>query len=779
MSLNERLIGAGAVACTTDTTDVFGDGSGIALYTMDYDASDAGGLYDGTPTNVDFGVEGQINYGARFNGTSAYISTGGSIVNSLTSITVAGWFYTEPNTNYSYALHFGTTGTDGDAISISRWNNTASGGFGAYTLYANIGSGSVDGNYTLNENTWYHIAITWTGTTMKFYVNGNLETTATTSSLSIPASGNSGYIGRYIINQSFNWKGTIDQLRIFNKALSSDEVSTLYAETACVYTCTTDTVDYPTTNVAYYKLDNSAEDETGIYDGTATNINYTFGRFGQAAVFNGSSSYITINSTSTTPFDASSEDFSISAWINVSSFQNDACIISKWGSTSTNQSYFFGFGGSADNTKLIVYEKSGSTTHVINSTSTTITTGSWFHVAYVRNPTQTIIYINGVAETFSNTNTINSGNSQPIIVGRQEGYAGTSFNGKIDQVRIFSSALTSTQVTELYEEYECEDTSTFNPVLYTGNGSTQYISNVGFEPDLVWIKARSVNYDHQLHDIVRGAGNGILSNNTSAEFPYNTVTSFDANGFTVDASTYIGTNANNQTFVAWCWKAGGIAVSNTDGTRTSQVSANVDAGFSILTLDKPNTNTDTYGHGLSEAPELIILKRTASADDWYVYSKELGNTVRISLNSDAAKVTGTGVWGSTTPTNSVFTLQNQTGGAHVAYCFHSVAGYSKIGSYSGSNSPITIYTTDDGTAGGSNPFEPAFIMTKRTNSPGGYWIIQDNKRRTTNGNALFPNSSAVESLNWNTSFNSNGFTISSNEAWISVSGGEYIYMAFA
>jgi hypothetical protein len=350
---------------------------------------------------------------------------------------------------------------------------------------------------------------------------------------------------------------------------------------------------------------------------------------------------------------------------------------------------------------------------------------------------------------------------------------------QIDQVRIFSSALTSTQVTELYEEYECEDTSTFNPVLYTGNGSTQYISNVGFEPDLVWIKARSVNYDHQLHDIVRGAGNGILSNNTSAEFPYNTVTSFDANGFTVDASTYIGTNANNQTFVAWCWKAGGIAVSNTDGTRTSQVSANVDAGFSILTLDKPNTNTDTYGHGLSEAPELIILKRTASADDWYVYSKELGNTVRISLNSDAAKVTGTGVWGSTTPTNSVFTLQNQTGGAHVAYCFHSVAGYSKIGSYSGSNSPITIYTTDDGTAGGSNPFEPAFIMTKRTNSPGGYWIIQDNKRRTTNGNALFPNSSAVESLNWNTSFNSNGFTISSNEAWISVSGGEYIYMAFA
>jgi hypothetical protein len=776
MSLNERLIGAGAVACTTDTTDVFGDGSGIALYTMDYDASDAGGLYDGTPTNVDFGVEGQINYGARFNGTSAYISTGGSIVNSLTSITVAGWFYTEPNTNYSYALHFGTTGTDGDAISISRWNNTASGGFGAYTLYANIGSGSVDGNYTLNENTWYHIAITWTGTTMKFYVNGNLETTATTSSLSIPASGNSGYIGRYIINQSFNWKGTIDQLRIFNKALSSDEVSTLYAETACVYTCTTDTVDYPTTNVAYYKLDNSAEDETGIYDGTESNIEYRFGRFGQAAVFNGTNSYIYASNSVQQP----TTNFSASVWVLF--HQIKASSVGVIGNFKTGVTPQVGWAIAHQNGTPLQFWADGTANSnggMVQSTSS-IPTNEWIHVVGTYDGSNVKIYINGSLENTKSYTQTPATTDQPLAIGRWYGNFNDFYtDGQIDQVRIFSSALTSTQVTELYEEYECEDTSTFNPVLYTGNGSTQYISNVGFEPDLVWIKARSVNYDHQLHDIVRGAGNGILSNNTSAEFPYNTVTSFDANGFTVDASTYIGTNANNQTFVAWCWKAGGIAVSNTDGTRTSQVSANVDAGFSILTLDKPNTNTDTYGHGLSEAPELIILKRTASADDWYVYSKELGNTVRISLNSDAAKVTGTGVWGSTTPTNSVFTLQNQTGGAHVAYCFHSVAGYSKIGSYSGSNSPITIYTTDDGTAGGSNPFEPAFIMTKRTNSPGGFWIIQDNKRRTTNGDALYPNSSAVESFNWNTSFNSNGFTISSNEAWISVSGGEYIYMAFA
>src|SRR5210317_946931 len=198
------------------------------------------------------------------------------------------------------------------------------------------------------------------------------------------------------------------------------------------------------------------------------------GKIGTAADFNGSSSYTTINSTSTTPFDASSEDFSISAWINVSSFQNDACIISKWGPTSTNQSYFFGFNGSADNTKLIVYEKSGSATNVINSTSTTITTGSWFHVAYVRNSTQAIIYINGVAETFSNTNTINSGNSQPIIVGRQDGYPGTSFNGKIDQMRLFNKALSSSEVTTLYQETSASATKSTTDIFDDDSGVALY-----------------------------------------------------------------------------------------------------------------------------------------------------------------------------------------------------------------------------------------------------------------------------------------------------------------
>ena len=66
MSLGKKLFIGGDAACTTDTADKFGDSSGIALYSLDYDASDASGNYNGTPSNVTFGVDGQINTGAEF-----------------------------------------------------------------------------------------------------------------------------------------------------------------------------------------------------------------------------------------------------------------------------------------------------------------------------------------------------------------------------------------------------------------------------------------------------------------------------------------------------------------------------------------------------------------------------------------------------------------------------------------------------------------------------------------------------------------------------------------
>jgi hypothetical protein len=129
-------------------------------------------------------------------------------------------------------------------------------------------------------------------------------------------------------------------------------------------------------------------------------------------------------------------------------------------------------------------------------------------------------------------------------------------------------------------------TDYFNCVTYTGNGSTQSITGVGFQPDFVWCKARNSNSSHTLTDSVRGADRQLWSNLTTAEQTNSTdfITSFDSDGFTSgpSASGTGSTNENNGSFVAWCWKAGGTASDNTDGNVTSSVSVNQDAGFSVV-----------------------------------------------------------------------------------------------------------------------------------------------------------------------------------------------------
>jgi hypothetical protein len=770
--------------CTTDTVDY--PITNLAYYKLDNSATDETGTYDGTPTDINY-TFGRFGQAAVFNGTSAYIDTGGSMVNSLTSITVAGWFYTEPNTNYSYGLNFGQSGLDGDGISISRWNNTAAAGFGAYTLYANIGSASLNGNYTLNENTWYHIAITWTGTTLKFYVNGNLETTATTASLSIPASGNSGYIGRFIANQSYNWKGDIDQVRVFQSALDSTQVTQLYNETACVYTCTTDTVDYPTTNVAYYKLDNTAEDETGTYDGTPTNVNYAFGRFGQAAVFNGSSSKIDINSLATV-LDAQSI-VTVSFWFK---------------STSTSLSGLFSYRGSASSAVNMNIYLNRSVTGDIGLDSSTsgafvllgtynggYNDGNWHHVSSTINYTtgDFNVYVDNTLRITGTNASISRGTATSVQLGAN--FNNQYFNGDIDQVRIFSSALTSTQVESLYNEKPCADTSTFKTVLYEGNGSTQYVSNVGFEPDLVWIKQRNGSASHSLQDSVRGAGQNynLYSDNTAYEGQYGIygyLSSFDTNGFSVAVGSGSHTNANSSTYVAWNWKAEGAAVnigvnSITGSTPSiaSDVSANTAAGFSIVKYTGNGTSGATVGHGLSSPPEIVIYKRLDSTANWIVKSTLLSTDNYLLLNTIDSSASDGGVfWNSTVPSSTLFTLGNSlsvngSSASYIAYCWHSVAGYSKIGSYSGTGATGNIIT--------GLGFEPVWLMVKRTDSSGNSWLIVDNKRIETNGNKseLFADTSSAESgSGYNITFDSDGFTLNTTTTNANASGGTYIYMAF-
>ena len=323
----------------------------------------------------------------------------------------------------------------------------------------------------------------------------------------------------------------------------------------------------------------------------------------------------------------------------------------------------------------------------------------------------------------------------------------------------------------------------FKVVTYTGNSGTQAITGVGFKPDLVWFKSRTSGNSQNWTDSTRGAGKLIFTNNNDAEYDASAkFTSFDADGFTLSGSdNYL--NNSSQEYVAWCFKAGGGTTStNSNGSINSTVQANSDAGFSIIKYDGGNISgsTTTVGHGLSAAPELIIVKTYESglsASEWFVYSQNVGNTKEGYFNQNGAFGLDTDRWNSTSPTSSVFTLGSSWsdypgyyGGDTIAYAFHSVTGFSKIGSYTGTG------TTGNAQVCG---FEPAFLLSKRTSSTSDWYII-DNKRNTTNPRDNFINANTTDAEytpSYGVNFNSNGFSFISTD--LNGNGQEWIYMAFA
>lgn len=316
----------------------------------------------------------------------------------------------------------------------------------------------------------------------------------------------------------------------------------------------------------------------------------------------------------------------------------------------------------------------------------------------------------------------------------------------------------------------------FNVVTYTGNGSTQSITGVGFQPDLVWSKARNIASNHGLFDIVRGVSKWLSSSATDAESTISGVTSFDSDGFSLGSSYNAAYN-----YVAWNWKAGNSAgSSNTAGSITSTVSANAAAGFSVVTYTGNGTAGATVGHGLGVAPSMIIVKNRSGVNNWNVYHKDVGATKNLHLNLTDAAVTSSVHWNNTAPTSSVFSIgtsanANKSPDNYVAYCFSEVAGYSKFGSYTGNGSADGAFVHCG--------FRPRYILIKSAGTANG-WGVFDTARNAinVNGTILEPNSSNAEATytQWQIDILSNGFKVRSgsfNET--NGSGVSYIFAAFA
>ena len=354
----------------------------------------------------------------------------------------------------------------------------------------------------------------------------------------------------------------------------------------------------------------------------------------------------------------------------------------------------------------------------------------------------------------------------------------------------------------------------FQSVIWTGNGAsdTRTISfdgNSDMQPDWVWHKQRNDTYGNHVFDSSRGFGankelitrgnfvEGDTSNFNTGANGY--VSAAASDGFVVKKGTnssngnrYI--NESNDTHVAWCWKANGGTTTTNDasstsvGTIDSVIQANTEAGFSIVTYTGNATDNAQFAHGLGATPEWILIKNRDTNVDWTMgHTDFMGSSAEnIRWNGSSAVASASSAAGShfsrNAPSSTVVTLGNGAGGdfstdtnqadAHVAYCFRSVQGYSKIGTYVGNGNAdgTFIYTG----------FKIAWLITRK--STGNNWIIMDNKVSPNNPSSIYARSDTAEAegtSGLDIDMLSNGFKIRTTSAAANSNNVKYYFMAFA
>ena len=314
----------------------------------------------------------------------------------------------------------------------------------------------------------------------------------------------------------------------------------------------------------------------------------------------------------------------------------------------------------------------------------------------------------------------------------------------------------------------------FNTVLYTGTGSSNAITGVGFQPEMTMISERDESEAVAVVDILRGNTVEVNISSTAAQNDdAQKITAIGSDGFTVGTSA--AANQNNNAHVSYHWKFGGSGSANSDGSVSSTVSVNANAGMSIVKYEGTGSAT-TVGHGLGAVPKMMWIKNIDRVKAWTFYHVGLGNTHSLS-QTDAGKYDEDNRFNDTTPTSSVFSVgdsdeTNYNGDDHIAYCFAEVDGYSRIGKYKGNGSAdgTFVYTG----------FRPAWLWIKSTTANREN-VIFDNKRNafnvTNEGMSLrgYAEATSYGILD----FLSNGFKLRASTNHSNENGQDIIYIAFA
>ena len=697
----------------------------------------------------------------------------------------------------------------------------------------------ITGTTGLNINEWNHIVGTYDGSTAKIYVNG-VEDASQSVVITPVTTAQNAVFGRFYPNfNDYYFGGLIDQVRIYNEGLSATDVTDLYNEKfATLITEGSDSIyvfDQGSGNITFNSNQDPPPDGAFRYNTTLSKLEY----------YDGSNWYTIDNEPAVPTLNAANKNFDTllysgnsstqtiggyingAASFNGSSSKIDTGFNQNVGSNFSWSLWFYSHVSDTNYRMLIdktnpnnpypgagialqggsVYGMTNGTGGALTYTDNAYDINKWYHVVLTSDGSTVKLYLNSV-EVGTGSVTINN-TSQNILIGDSVTWT-TNYDGLIDQVRIYGSTLSSADVKALYGEtsttastlafpsgqtaiatYQLDTNADDLSNNYDGTStSVTYNNNLNFQPDFVWIKARSTGYTHSLQDSLRGTGTtkSIYSDLPSAEGTYGVygqLSAFGSYGFTVAGGgsatfPYAQVNQSGVDYVSWNWKAGGQPITNNDGNIASQVSANVEAGFSIVTYSPNNNVGMTVGHGLNQAPSIVITKRLDTSQDWGVYTNVSTGTAAtnwLSLNDYDPYGVGNymNLLSSTLELPAAGAFWASPSSNQVAYCWHPVAGYSSIGVYSGTGATNNVIT--------GLGFQPNWLMVKRIDTGTNSWLIVDSKRVESNGNLghLFADTVTAEgSTGYDIDFTSDGFTLNTTTNNANASGTDnYLYMAFA
>ena len=748
----------------------------------------AGGSYSGSGSAIedlssaeeDFTVtnatipSGFGGYYIDFDGSGDYADSDSSIATtSGNDITIEFWIRPESASQTSYAMIIdanhstAVSGSTGQGWCIQQTASTSNSFYFVYYDGSGYQSNSDAQLFTLTNGVWSHIAIVKSGTSVQVYKDGSAGTSWTAGNANLANPNQKIRLGGWLAGgRDFN--GNIAQVRLYSDALSSSEVTANYNATKGLFT-TNETIVSANSNAGFSIVKSTVVNDPGEYPHGLSSapemiiVKRTDGSGGWQTYHTsvGTGNRLELNSSA-------------------------AAAGGVWNNTAPTATVFTYDGLSAGEEFVAYcfhsvsgYSKFGSYTG--NGSTNAITTGF--------KPDFVLIKMSSGSDQWVILDSIRGGSNylQPNLAATEgtesgvdvsftsTGFTHTGSGGGIGQVNSNGATYIYWAIAKNVPQTNVLLNS-FKTVTYTGNGSVQSITGFGFSPDFLWIKRRSNTENHSLYDSVRGVQMEITSDKDSSNAQttkVNGISSFDSDGFTVAENN--ANNTNNETYVAWGWKAGGTWVSNLDGSSPSIVNANTANGFSIVKYVGNQTAGHTIGHGLSSAPEMIMLKCLDSVNPFYVYHKGVDASnpadYNLRLNNNDARQDSTTEFNDTEPTSSVFTLgtttgTNKTDNEYIAYCWHSVSGFSKIGSYTGNGSTQSI--TGLG-------FQPDWVLLKESPSSES-WRIFDSVRGATK--RLFPDNNGAESNASDslTSFDIDGFTLGSSSG-VNQNNENYIYYA--